>query len=175
MTKVMFSFFKLLTQIQLKSFKALTIRKLKETIYQLDLQDDLLSKKVHLVCISVNTLTTFNAYATAILKMTFEDAVSYSEIVNKKNEVGNFYPKHNLTIVPLSIYQDRNDFGNREILKKHILDCFASNEKYIKCQKLIFGMEFRDDFDNNLFEEIFFELVNDYVFHQTEEISICSY
>lgn len=36
-------------------------------------------------------------------------------------------------------------------------------------------MEFRDDFDNNLFEEIFFELVNDYEFHHTEEISICSY
>ncbi len=151
------------------------IIKLKEAINQLDLKDHLLSKKAHLVCISINALTTFNVYAEAVLGMSFEDAASHSETVNRKNEVGNFYPKHNLTIVPLSIYQDRNDFGNREIFEKHVLDCFESNEKYIKCRKLIFGMESRGDFDYTLFEEVLIELARNYVFNYTNEISICSY
>ena len=163
------------TKLLNRIVKIMKIKKLRETINQLDLKNDLLEKKVHLVCISVNALTIYNVYTTAVFKISTEYAEKHSKKVNISNEVGSFYPKFNLTIIPLSIFGDRNDFGNKEIFKKHVLDCFESNEKYIKCNKLIFGIENRNDFDCNFFEEMLNQISENYNFEHTKEISICSY
>ena len=146
------------------------ITKISETIQQLDLSNDLINKNVHLVCISLNSLTIFQAYAVQLLGMSFEDADKHVKVVNNKNEVGTFFPQYNITIVPLSIHENRNDFGNREVFDKHVQDCFDANEKHIKCDKVIFGFENRGDFDFALFEEVLSEKVKTYNFVQTKEI-----
>ncbi len=116
----------------------------------LDGANDFIAKQIHLVCIAVNALTTYNVYTTAVGGIPNEEAAKYAEIVNIKNETGTLYPRLNMTIVPLTIYGDRNDFGNDVIMKKHILDCLDSNEKYIKSPTLIFALERRFDFDMDL-------------------------
>ena len=35
-------------------------------------------------------------------------------------------------------------------MEKHINSCFEANREYIKCEKMIFIFEKREDFDNNL-------------------------
>jgi hypothetical protein len=85
--------------------------------------------------------------------MSHEKADYLANVVNDKNEVGTLFPIQNMTIIPLSIYGNRNDFGNKELMRKHILDCFESNEKHIKCSELIFALERAADFDT-IFNEL---------------------
>lgn len=135
-----------------------------------DGREDFLSKKVHLVCLAINALTQFNVYATAIGDLSHDSADIFVTKVNEENEVGTLFPKLNLTIVPLSIYKNRNDFGNSEIMRKLINDCFKSNEKYIKCSKLIFAFERVFDFDIDLALEILNEVLSENNFIYTKEI-----
>lgn len=144
-----------------------------KTIQQLDLRNDLIQKNVHLVCLAKNELSVFNQYVVDKLGISNNEATRHVKTVNTKNEAGTLFPKYNITIVPLSIYENRNDFGNRAIFEKHVQDCFKANEKYIKCEKIIFGFEQNDDFDVVLFEEVLSEKAENYNFIQTKEILFC--
>ena len=122
-----------------------------------DLDHDFLNKKVHIICPAVNGLTTYNAFAHAIGNMPNDQVGQLANTVNSKNETGTLYPKLNLTIIPLSIFENRNDFNNEELIKKHISDCFESEEKYIKSHRMIFVFEERSDFDSELALKILLE------------------
>lgn len=115
-------------------------------------------KKVHLVCVSVNALTYFNVFSTSQGGISETKASQLSSEVNVKNETGTLFPKLNLTIIPLTALNDRNDFGNHKIMTKHIEDCFKANEQYIKCENLVFALENRGDFDYNLALKVLFEV-----------------
>lgn len=97
-----------------------------------DLGDDFLRKRVHIICPAVNALTVYNVFAHIIGRMDYEQVTKLAETVNTKNETGTLYPRLSLTLIPLTAYNDRNDFGNRGIMKKHIEDCFEAETKYIK-------------------------------------------
>lgn len=132
-------------------------------------ENEILNKQIHVICLAVNSLTVFNVYS-HILGLSNELATKHAIFVNTKNETGNFFPKYNLTIIPLSDYENRNDFGNRTVFEKHVQDCFDSNEKFIKSPKLIFRIENRGDFDIELFEQVLFEKAEEYDFLHTTEI-----
>jgi hypothetical protein len=136
----------------------------------LDGSDDFLEKKIHLVCIAVNALTQFGVYAKPIGGLSNELADNYVNKVNEKNETGTLYPKLNLTIMPLTIFEGRDDTNQSIVMEKHIIDCFDSNEKYIKCPKLIFALERRYDFDIDLAFKTLSALIEKYKFNFTEEI-----
>ena len=131
---------------------------------------DFLDKKIHLVCVAVNALTQYGVYATVVGGLTTEEADRYSDEVNVKNETGTLYPRLNLTILPLTVFNRRNDFGNEGSMKRQILDSFTSNEKYIKCSKLIFALERRPDFDIDLAYEIIQKEADEFEFVNTKEI-----
>lgn len=136
----------------------------------LDGKEDFLNKKIHIVCVAVNALTIFNVYAATIGEMLTEEATRYANTVNRHNETGTLFPKLNLTIVPLTIFENRNDTGNRNKMQKIIIDCLDSNEKYIKCTNLIFALERRSDFDRDTALEVLKAIVNNYKFVYTKRI-----
>jgi hypothetical protein len=136
----------------------------------LDGKDDFLNKEIHLVCVAINSLTTFGAYATAVGGMSTEEASNHANTVNKKNETRTLFPKLNLTIVPLTIFDNRDDTGNIINMQKIIIDCLESNEKYIKCANLVFAFERRYDFDIDSALEALYIIVNDYKFVYTKRI-----
>lgn len=122
-----------------------------------DLDRDFLNKKVHIICLAVNSLTMYNAFAHAIGGMSSQQAGQLAETVNLKNETRTLFPKFSLTIIPLSIFNNRNDFNNEAIMKKHITDCFEAETKYIKSSRMIFIFEKRHDFNNELALKVLLE------------------
>ena len=128
--------------------KILPISEFKGRLTDLDI--DFLNKKVHLVCPAVNGVTTYNAFVHGVGGMSIEEAQKIADKVNEINETITFWPKLNMTIIPLTICGIRNDTGNRKIMEKHINDCFDANKEYIKCNKIVFVFEKGDYFDNEL-------------------------
>ncbi|HEY5327367.1 MAG TPA: hypothetical protein VIJ27_10240 [Mucilaginibacter sp.] len=114
------------------------------------LHDDFLNKRIHIICPAANGLTVFNAFVVYPAGMSHDKAGQLAETVNIKNETGTLYPMFNMTIIPLTLFKNRNDFGNEVIMKKHIADCFEAHKTYIKSPKMIFVFEKKDDFDYQL-------------------------
>jgi hypothetical protein len=136
----------------------------------IDQENEYRSKKIHLVCVAVNALTTYGTFVRVVGGMSHEKADELANLVNDKNETGTLYPIQNMTIVPLSVYGSRNDFGNIELIRKHISDCFESNEKYVKCPELIFALERRGDFDIDTFFNELNNLIKTFSFSYTKKI-----
>lgn len=146
----------------------LTIKK--DTPYVFDGANDFLDKKIHLVCRAVNSLTICGTYLEAVAGISTAEVNKYVNTVNKKNEVGNLYPNYSMTLFPLSIYEQRNDFRKIDVFEKHIIDCFDSNEKYIKCSKLIFLLEREYDIDIDTIFLVLKKQIRKYNFIYTKEI-----
>ena len=60
------------------------------------------------------------------------------------------YPKLNITILPLSKYENRDDWENEDTMEKNINDVFKANSLYIKSNEIVFALENRDDFNKAL-------------------------
>jgi|1048.fasta_scaffold02505_5 hypothetical protein len=131
-------------------------------------KEDLKNNKFHMVFVAVNALTFFNAFAvvdpsTETEKgISLEQATRLCEIVNEKNETGTLFPKLNITILPLSRYNGRDDWDNEERMKKNIKDAFLANSLYIKSRVLIFAFEARFDFNNELAVKVLEKVANEY-------------
>ncbi|SFG28278.1 hypothetical protein [Pontibacter chinhatensis] len=114
--------------------------------------EDYSNKKLHIVCAAMNGLTFYNVFADRAGLGPVADEMTKK--VNQNNETGTFWPKAALSIIPLSVYNDRNDVGNREVMRKHIKDVFLAQNKYVKSPNLLFAFEARSDFDNDLAMEV---------------------
>jgi hypothetical protein len=85
---------------------------------------------------------------------TMEQYFMYCDIVNQKAEVGCFYPKANVSLIPLF----REDIGitfEHKQLENYLKDALTANQEYLKCETMIFA--FDDDAWNQnvkLFDEI---------------------
>lgn len=123
------------------------------------LEDDFKNKNTHLICVAVNSLTNYNAFATMPGGISEKKASQLASKVCQANETGTLYPKLNMTIIPLTKTPDRDDFGDRALMKKHIQDCFKANEKYVKCPEILFALEDRGDFDYHLAMDVLKEVV----------------
>ena len=139
------------------------------------LADDFKNKKIHLVCVAVNSLTNFNAFATMPGGISEEKASALASKVCQANETGTLYPKLNMTIIPLTTTPDRDDFGDRALMKKHIQDCFKANEEYIKCPEMLFALEDRGDFDYHLAMDVLKEVLDTADFEFTKEVFYYNY
>jgi hypothetical protein len=109
---------------------------------------NLKDKQVHLVCPAIKSLTAYGALSTIF--MSEEESLAHAMRVNKANETGTLYPKCPITIIPLSIFEERNDFGNHEIMERHIEDCFVANERYWRIPHLDFCFDQEHVFDCEL-------------------------
>jgi len=138
--------------------------------WTLDAADDFINKNIHLVCIAVNALTIYGCYAKAVGGLTNEEAETYVQNANQKNKSISLYPKLNLTILPLSIDENRNDFNERDILFENIKRSIDINEEIVKSSKMIFAIERRFDFNIDLALEILKELDISYNFKVTKRI-----
>lgn len=133
-------------------------------------------QEIHLVCVAVNCLTLFNAFATGEGGISEVSASAFAKAVNRANETGTLYPRLSMTIIPLTVADGRDDFGNRQLMKKHILDCFKANEKYVKSPEMLFALEDRDDFDYQLAIDVLDEIVNEIPnFRYTENVFYTPY
>ena len=117
---------------------------------------DLKDAKLHMVFVGVNALTFFNAFAVdnpfkeTQKGISSEQATKLCNVVNENNETGTLYPKLNITILPLSRYENRNDWDSENSMEKNIKDAFKANLLYIKSKEMIFAFEARFDFNNEL-------------------------
>ncbi len=125
-----------------------------------ELASKFLEKQIHLICVAVNSLTNFNAFATMQGGISEILASALAHKVTRENETATLYPKLSMTIIPLTTTPERNDFGNRALMKKHIQDCFKANEEYIKCSEMLFVLEDRSDFDYRQAIDVLKEIVN---------------
>lgn len=138
--------------------------------WALDAADDFINKKINLVCIAVNALTIYGCFAKAVGGLTNEEAEEYVLVANQMNESITLYPKLHLTIVPLSIDSNRNDFNDRAIMYENIKRSIEINEESIKSSKMIFAFERRFEFNIDLALEILKELDMSYSFKATKSI-----
>jgi len=95
----------------------------------------------------------FRLFADYIADLGKEPPEWYAEQVNEKNEAGVFYPKLDLTLLPMSRYGDRDDFGNAQIMAKHVEDVFKANEEYCAKDEIYFALDCEKTFDAATFEK----------------------
>jgi hypothetical protein len=132
--------------------------------------NNLKNKEVHIVCSALYGLNTYGALSSEFIS--HEEASAHALRVNKANETGTLYPKAPITIIPLSIFEERNDFGNAALMKKLIEDCFVANEQYWKIPHLHFCFDSGHVFDNELALKTIEETLETRDFLHTQEISI---
>ncbi len=130
--------------------------------------EDLKNGKLHMVFVAVNGLTFFNAFSVenplqeAEKGISSEQATKLCNVVNEKNETGTLYPKLNITILPLSKYENRDDWNNENSMKKNITDAFRANSLYIKSKEIIFAFEAGFDFNNILAVRVLEQVAREY-------------
>lgn len=134
---------------------------IRQIFKQGDNSADFLNKIVHVICPATNGLTVFNAYVCALGGMPSEEATEHVNRVNVKNETGTLFPRFNMTIIPLSSYEGRDDFNDEEIMKKYIADCFEAELKYIKSNRILFIFEQAGGFDNVLAAKVLLKYWSD--------------
>jgi hypothetical protein len=119
---------------------------------------DFRAKRLHVVCVAVNALTFYNAFAVDVANgISTEEAQAFADTVNNHNEVGTLWPKFAMTLIPLTRWKDRNDVGDHDVMSRHIRDAFLANREYVKCNEIVFAFEQRDDFDAALATEVLLE------------------
>ena len=129
---------------------------------------DLKNGKTHIVFLAVNGLTFFNALSVdntleeTEKEISSEQATRLCNVVNEKNETGTLYPKLNITILPLTRYENREDWDNEDSMKKNINDAFKANSLYIKSKEMIFAFENRFDFNNKLAVKMLEQVAREY-------------
>lgn len=133
-----------------------------------ELMEDLNNGKIHMVFVAANGLTFFNVFAVVNPLARIEKGISSEQasilcnLVNEKNETGTLYPKLNISILPLSRYENRDDWDNEDIMRKNIKDAFKANSLNIKSKELIFAFEARSDFNNYLAVKVLEQIAREY-------------
>lgn len=135
--------------------------------------DNFLNKKIHIVCIASNGLSNYKLFSQHIGGLDEQIAINKCDTVNDSNETGTFFPILNLTIVPRSFDDNRNDFGNDKIMRRHMRDCIIANENYIKSKHLVFALE-DDGFDSIIAFNTLSEIAKEYKFNHTKKLSFYS-
>lgn len=121
----------------------------------------------HVVCIAVNGLTFFNGLAIEAFEKEHRNYVSFEEgtwlciDANQNNEVRTLFPKINVSVLPLSIYEDRNSWEDYEKMKTAILKIFEIDQEYLKSRRIVFALEERADFNITLAYSVLEELLTD--------------
>jgi hypothetical protein len=115
-------------------------------------------KQIHLILIAANEPSLYMTQVCDLGGMIYQDASMLANRVNNVNETGTLHPKFAITIVPLSIFRERNNFGDRIIMKRNIEDCFLANEKLVQAMEVYFALEDRPDFDKILAIELINEV-----------------
>ena len=120
---------------------------------------EFLQKKLHIVCPAVNSLTNFNVFGVMNGGLDNSLANIKLEEVNSKNQTETFYPALALTVLPLSMYYKRNNFGNEEEMKKNIENALEVNLRY-KAPKILFDFEPVPNFDRGLGIKTLFKITD---------------
>jgi hypothetical protein len=131
----------------------------------IDTRNALQQGKLHMVFVAVNALTFFNPFAVHTNmpgSLSSEKASELCDIVNSKNETGTLYPQLNISILPLTKYENRDDWNDEDIMRRNIEDAFKANALYIKSKEILFAFEERHDFNNRLAMKVLEEVANDY-------------
>jgi hypothetical protein len=121
-----------------------------------DIDEAMNGRNIHVVFVADSGPSLFMNHITGAGRLTFEKAARLASRVNRENETGTLHPDYKVTIVPLSVFNDRNDLGNREVMEANIRDVFLANNRYIKCTEIFFCFEQRPDFDKALAHEVLF-------------------
>lgn len=117
-------------------------------------------KNIHIVFVADSGPSMFMNHITGADMLNYEKAAQLAHEVNNKNETGTLHPGgYAVTIVPLSVFNHRDDTGNREIMRTHIKDVFKANEEHVQLPEIFFCIEPRPDFDYHLAQEIINELL----------------
>ena len=112
-----------------------------------------------------------NIYGAHSNMLAVPDAAAHAQRVNVANETGTLYPQYPLTLLPLTVFEGRDDSGNREIMGKHIMDAFEANERYWKIPHLVFALD-GNGFDEELAEEVLCDRLRTTDFVHTRAVSL---
>ena len=151
-----------------KKLKNMRIETFNRALNSPALMEDLNNDKIHMVFVAANALTFFNVFAVVNPFARIEKGISSEQasilcnLVNQKNETGTLYPKLNISILPLSRYENRDDWDDEDIMRKNIKDVFKVNSLKIKSKELIFAFEARSDFNNYLAVKVLEKIAREY-------------
>jgi len=130
-------------------FKEMNLTKRNEPAKEADLQ----GWTIHVVVVADPNGKNFMAYRERIAALGPQSVESYANKVNELNEAGVFYPKLDLTLLPMSRTNKRDDFGNEEIMAKHVQDVFKANEGHCGNDEIYFALDCERTFDVATFEK----------------------
>ena len=115
----------------------------------------------------------FRNFADYITDLGKESPEWFAGKVNEKNKAGVFHPKLDLTLLPMSRYGDRDDFGNAQIMVKHVEDVFKANEEYCAKEEICFDLHGEKNFDTATFErKLNWVLANQKQWKCTKKVSL---
>ena len=120
------------------------------------------NKNLHIVFAADSGPSMYIYHVSVAGGLTYDLAAQLANKVNTENETGTLHPELPVTIVPLSVFDNRNDLGNQEEMRAHIKDVFKANEEYIQLPEIFFCIEPRPDFDYHLAHEIINELCSEH-------------
>lgn len=125
---------------------------------------------IHIVFVADSGPSMYMFHATESAGLVYNQAANLAETVNIQNETGSLQPIA-ITIVPKSVYGNRNDLGNHDIMYRHIVDVFEANEHYLRCAEIFFCFEQRPDFDRDLAYQVVEEIRAENIFTHVSIIS----
>ena len=119
-------------------------------------------RNLHVVFVADSGPSMFINHITGADKLTYEKAAQLAQEVNVNNETGTLHPGgYAVTIVPQSVFGNRDNTGKKEVMRIHIKDVFKANEEYIQLPEIFFCIEPRPDFDYWLAKKILNELCSE--------------
>ena len=117
---------------------------------------ELKSKKVHIIAVG----KTDGICKNLLLNLGEQDHMinSYCEKVNSKYEPGCLFPKHTFTIFPI-FKEERQSTMERDLVK-FFGDTFEAQEKYFKCEKMVYLFDQGTWPDFSLIEQILLQVLS---------------
>lgn len=126
----------------------------------------------HFVFVADSGSSMYMFHAIESLGISKNDAAQYANGVNEFNETGTLGPKFPVSIIPLSVYNERNNMGDGENMKKIISDVFKANEEIIKLSEIFFCIEKRPDFEYGLALETITNYIQENILYFTKEVKV---
>ena len=78
---------------------------------------------------------------------------------NDKNNALTLYPSARMSLIPLTKFEERDDFGLRQEMYRHIEYILRVNEEEAKCPDILFDLDINKEFDGRLALEVLSEIL----------------
>ena len=139
-----------------------------------DIFDEVRFGQVHLVS-AASPLLVLRNIVMVLNQLGSDESWPFIEKVNTANDANGVtgLGPAKMSVIPLTKYGNRDDFGKQDLMRRHIEDCFRLNEEEMKCPDLLFDLELSPEFDGDLALGVLCKFIaEDHQFTATQKVFI---